>query len=95
MAKYWFGSLEQIEHQHVVDKDLNPTTLKPVKGWKAEAADYPTQTDKDAARAVVGERWWAEAIAEGYDRDSGDVQLRITLVDVPDDKQDGGKGKKP
>ena len=61
MAKYWFGSLEQITEQHDEKGHLKPTATKAVKGWKVLAGDYASDAEKNAARNALAEQWWADA----------------------------------
>lgn len=61
MAKYWFGSLEQITEQYDDKGHLMPTAMKAVKGWKVLAGEYASDAEKITARNALAETWWQDA----------------------------------
>lgn len=85
MAKYWFGSLEEIMDQEIRDGKREPTATIARKGFKESADKYPTRRD-------FGEMCWEACIREGFDRDSGDYQLKVTgPIEIEDSAIDKAK----
>ena len=82
MAKFWFGSLEQITEQYDQGGHLMPTALKPVKGWKAASGEYQTKAEKLAVRKKLSEQWWDEAEA-WWQAQPGNLDLKGKPLDHP------------